>query len=52
MLLITMCGDLSEELLTVQQKKEEIKSKLDNEIAQGGIININSCKEVANQSTV
>lgn len=55
MLLITICGDLSEELLSVQQKKEEIKSKMDSEGSQTGMISIgllNNSKEVANQSTV
>lgn len=56
MLLITICSDLSEELLTVQQKKEEIKSKMENDGGQTGMISIglmnNNSKEVANQSTV
>lgn len=57
MLLITICSDLSEELLTVQQKKEEIKSKIENDGGQTGMISIglvnnNNSKEVTNQSTV
>lgn len=55
MLLITICSELSEELLTVQQKKEEIKSKIDSDGGQTGMISIGlttNSKEVANQSTV
>lgn len=55
MLLITICSDLSEELLTVQQKKEEIKSKIESDGGQTGMMSvglINNSKEVANQSTV
>lgn len=54
MLLITICSDLSEELLSVQQKKEEIKSRIDSDGCQTGTISIGltNSKELANQSTV
>lgn len=44
-LLITMCNDLSEELLTVQQKKVELKSKIDCDLNNGN-------KDVNSQSIV
>lgn len=52
-LLITMCNDLSEELLTVQQKKVELKSKIDGEVNSGSnSMGLVISKEVNNQSTV
>lgn len=47
-LLMTLCNDLSDELVTVQHKKKEIKAKIDN---QAPANNINS-EDNANQSTV
>lgn len=44
-LLITMCNDLSDELLTVQQRKVELKSKIDSDVN-------NSNRDVNNQSLV
>lgn len=44
-LLITMCNDLSDELLTVQQKKVELKTKIDSD-------GNNSNRDVNNQSIV
>lgn len=53
MLLITICNDLSEELLTVQQKKLELKAKLDCDVLSGAnSITLANSKELANQSTV
>lgn len=54
MLLMTMCSDLSEELLTVQQKKEEIKAKIDCDGQNGNNFSIGliNSKELGNQSTV
>lgn len=53
LLLLTICNDLSEELLTVQQKKTEVRAKLDCDVGQSGANNtaLNS-KELSNQSTV
>lgn len=46
-LLMTLCNDLSDELVTVQHKKKEIKAKIDNQ-AQ-----VNNCNDDnSNQSTV
>lgn len=47
MLLMTLCNDLSEELVTVQHKKKEIKAKIDNQNPAN-----NSNDENLNQSTV
>lgn len=44
-LLISMCNDLSEELLTVQQKKVELKSRMDSDLNNGA-------KDANNQSIV
>lgn len=52
-LLITMCNDLSEELLTVQQKKVELKSKIDSDVNSGSnSMGLVISKEINNQSTV
>lgn len=45
-LLISMCNDLSDELLTVQQKKVELKSRIDSDLNNGG------AKDLNNQSIV
>lgn len=46
-LLMTLCSDLSDELVTVQHKKKEIKAKIDNQ-AQASSSN----EDILNQSTV
>lgn len=46
-LLISMCNDLSEELLTVQQKKVELKSRIDTDLNNGA-----GGKDLHNQSIV
>lgn len=45
--LITICNDLSEELLTVQQKKADLLTKIENECNSGHNSLVNN-----NQSTV
>lgn len=51
--LITICNDLSEELLTVQQKKVELLARIENDCNNGhnssGVV---ISKESNNQSTV
>lgn len=58
-LLTTLCNDLSDELLTIQQKKEELRVKIDcdghnsgNNNGNGLINNSNNNKDIGNQSTV
>lgn len=53
MLLVTICSDLSEELFTVQQKKSEVRAKLDCDGQSGAnsAVVMNS-KELGNQSIV
>lgn len=51
LLLLTICNDLSEELYTVQQKKTEVRAKLDCD-GQSGVNNSVNSKELNNQSTV
>lgn len=46
-LLMTLCNDLSDELVTVQHKKKEIKAKIDNQTQA-----TNSNEDNLNQSTV
>lgn len=55
LLLITLCNDLSEELLTVQQKKVELKAKIEcDATANSGnnVLTLANNKEMGNQSTV
>lgn len=55
-LLTTLCNDLSDELVTIQQKKEELRVKIEcdghNSGNNGnGLVN-NSNKDIGNQSTL
>lgn len=51
--LITICNDLSEELLTIQQKKVELLAKIDNECnSSHNSIGVCINRETNNQSTV
>lgn len=55
LLLITLCNDLSEELLTVKQKKVELKAKIEcDATANSGnnVLTLANNKEMGNQSTV
>lgn len=53
-LLNTMCSDLSDELLTVQQKKAELLAKIECDVANGGTNSLGLVinKEMNNQSIV
>lgn len=56
-LLTTLCNDLSDELVTIQQKKEELRVKIEcdghNSGNNGnGLVNNTSNKDAGNQSTV
>lgn len=50
--LITICNDLSEELLTVQQKKVELLTRIENECNNGHQSMVCISRETNNQSTV